>query len=306
MAKSSGSQDEGTGSRRGRKPIRPDPESGPVALLAHRLWELKERAGDPSFAEMASRLGAAASKSSLAAAARGNALPSWETTWEFVRVLAVDRLGQDPAEARREWRGYWQQAGDTGSNPESRERAENTENEPSMQDEIVPRPKSPVRKLVLIALLPVAALIAWVVIGNIANKEFPVSQNTKTENTATQNTTTQPASPHDDSVFERDVTFPDGSVVKKGIAFTKIWRIRNTGTVTWRGRYLTRINDAPCQAPKRVGIRAVLPGESVDIAVPVRAADAPGRCKIYWKMTSEDGTPLFAEKKPIFLDVTVS
>ncbi|TMR88083.1 hypothetical protein, partial [Nonomuraea basaltis] len=110
MTLSSESQDEGAGARRGRKPIRPDPESGPVALLAHRLWELKERAGDPSFADMASRLGAAASKSSLAAAARGSALPTWETTWEFVRVLAVDRLGQDAEEARREWRGHWERA----------------------------------------------------------------------------------------------------------------------------------------------------------------------------------------------------
>ncbi|TDE45319.1 hypothetical protein E1295_24470, partial [Nonomuraea mesophila] len=110
MAESSGPQDEGTGSRRGRRAIRPDPGAGPVALLAHRLWELKSKAGDPSFADMATRLGAAASKSSLAAAARGSTLPSWETTWEFVRVLAVDRLGGDPEQVRREWRGLWEQA----------------------------------------------------------------------------------------------------------------------------------------------------------------------------------------------------
>ncbi|MEV0999304.1 DUF402 domain-containing protein [Nonomuraea sp. NPDC050202] len=59
MTQSSGSQDGGTAARRGRRPVRPGPDSGPVALLARRLWELKKQAGDPSFADMASRLGAA-------------------------------------------------------------------------------------------------------------------------------------------------------------------------------------------------------------------------------------------------------
>ncbi|GAA3142522.1 hypothetical protein GCM10020001_076780 [Nonomuraea salmonea] len=48
------------------------------------------------------------------------------------------------------------------------------------------------------------------------------------------------------------------------------------------------------------------PGESVDITVRVKAAKAPGRCKIYWKMTDKEGTPLMADKRPIFLDVTVA
>ena len=81
-----------------------------MAAFADRLWRLKVEAGDPPFAEMSSRLGAAASKSSLAAAAQGRRLPSWETTWEFVRVLAVGRLGRDPEETEREWREHWRLA----------------------------------------------------------------------------------------------------------------------------------------------------------------------------------------------------
>ena len=92
--------------RRGRRPARPGPDSGPVGAFADRLWQLRREAGDPSYEEMSGRLGAAASKSSLAAAAQGRSLPSWETTWEFVRVLAVDRLGRDPAETELEWREH--------------------------------------------------------------------------------------------------------------------------------------------------------------------------------------------------------
>ncbi|MFG1704348.1 NBR1-Ig-like domain-containing protein [Nonomuraea sp. M3C6] len=292
MSESSASQDEGTGSRRGRKPIRPDPESGPVALLAHRLWKLKEEAGDPSFADMASRLGAAASKSSLAAAARGSALPSWETTWEFVRVLAVDRLGRDPEEVRREWRAYWEQAGIAGDGKDEARMPEQFPPDPPA------KPSQARRLTVLAAVTGVlglgAVLLAWVL--PFADEDKPVAQPTPTRS----------VSPHDDSVFEGDVTYPDGTVVKQGTSFDKTWRLRNAGTVPWQGRYLTRMNDTPCRAPKRVGIGPVLPGETVDITVRVRAADSPGRCKIYWKMTDEDGSPLLAAKKPIFLDVTVA
>jgi hypothetical protein len=116
----------------------------------------------------------------------------------------------------------------------------------------------------------------------------------------------QSLTPIDDSKFEKDVTYPDGTVVQAGESFDKTWRIRNAGDVPWHDRYLTRMNDTPCKAPKRVGIGPVAPGETVDITVRVRAAGSPGRCKIYWKMTDEDGTPLLAGKRPIFLDVTVA
>ncbi|PRX61928.1 Ig-like domain-containing protein [Nonomuraea fuscirosea] len=443
MTESPESRDDSTGTRRGRRPIRPDPESGPVALFAHRLWELKERAGDPSFADMASRLGAAASKSSLAAAARGSALPSWETTWEFVRVLAVDRLGGNPEEVRREWRTHWERAANLGysdagptgpaegtapdrpvhregaapgapagsgtpppsagspaesgplspstgtpaqSGPlppstgtpaesglpastgePSREHAPSAEHRPSStgQDsssterpspsadhrrtstdgrpqstdgELPPagpppgsgpstdpgtgprsgsgpstgdqpaaapaspgRPASGKRLTVLAAVTGVvgvaAILIGWV---------LPLITGDAKTGPTTPPSTSPSLVPFDDSKFEKDVTYPDGTVVESGESFDKTWRIRNTGNVPWHGRYLTRMNDTPCKAPKRVGIGPVAPGDSVDITVRVRAAGSPGRCKIYWKMTDEDGSPLLAGKRPIFLDVTVA
>jgi hypothetical protein len=40
----------------------PDPAEGPVADFAHELGKLKRRAGDPSFATICTRLGAALSK----------------------------------------------------------------------------------------------------------------------------------------------------------------------------------------------------------------------------------------------------
>ncbi|MEV4564528.1 NBR1-Ig-like domain-containing protein [Nonomuraea sp. NPDC049419] len=427
MAQSSGRQDEGTGTRRGRRPIRPDPASGPVALFAHRLWQLKEEAGDPSFADMATKLGAAASKSSLAAAARGTSLPSWETTWEFVRVLAVDRLGHDEEETRRKWRTHWEQAttppeptrttdttpaspddtprdaappehthpGDHARNtaphlsatddraqdtaPHQRDtddHAQDTAPHQRNTDEAAPTPSDSVaagpgtsspsglsdsggpaggpgdsgaelgasspsglpgaigpagvssgsargepgasyaepvvagrrRRVAIVTVVAAAVGVVAVLAGwlwPVVTDDGP-PRTTPHAQPSPAPTSTPAASPHDDSVFERDVTYPDGSVVRAGERFDKTWRIRNSGGVHWHDRYLTRMNDTPCKAPKRVGIGPVRPGESVDITVRVKAAESPGRCKVYWKMTDKDGTPLMAGKRPIFLDVTVA
>ncbi|MEV0680262.1 hypothetical protein AB0I60_27475 [Actinosynnema sp. NPDC050436] len=98
----------GTG-RRGRVAKAPEGDH-PAAAFARRLWELKQRAGDPSYDIMRKDYGALASKSALSAAARGAQLPSWDTTWEFVRSLAVGVLGQDEHHARTQWRRWWDEA----------------------------------------------------------------------------------------------------------------------------------------------------------------------------------------------------
>src|SRR5512134_2558781 len=41
----------------------------------------------------------------------------------------------------------------------------------------------------------------------------------------------------DAAAFVSDVSYPDGSTVALGSTFTKIWRIRNTGTCTWNTSY---------------------------------------------------------------------
>ncbi|GII92206.1 NBR1-Ig-like domain-containing protein [Sinosporangium siamense] len=293
-----------TGAPRGRKPVRPDPRSGPVALLAHRLWELKDEAGAPSFAEMSSRLGAAASKSSLAAAARGQVLPTWETTWEFVRVLAVDRLGRDAEEVRREWRGHWESA-----------RVESEE--PSVSPEAVAAPSAvtpepaPVAgkrgsRAMLLALVSAGAVVGVVggvlTFGNLAGTPSGTPSGREVQAEAVPRTETVP---QDDSAFVGDITIPDGTKVERGQTFTKVWRLKNTGGTHWKKRFMTRTNNTPCEAPERVPVPATKPGETVDIKVDVKAAREPARCKIFWKMTNEEDVPVFAGKNPIFLDVTV-
>ncbi|MBO3742154.1 NBR1-Ig-like domain-containing protein [Actinoplanes flavus] len=271
--------------RRGRRSARPDPASGPVGAFADRLWRLKQEAGDPSYEVMAARFGAAASKSSLAAAAQGRVLPSWETTWEFVRVLAVDRLGRDPVATEKEWREHWSraQAGEAEDGPEPG---------PPAAPEAVARVSPPgVRGRFRLVAAAAAAAVMGVVLG------FVVFGREDAEAPATAE--------RDDSRFEGDITYPDGTLVPPNSSFTKVWRLRNTGTVVWANRFLARANEQPCEAPALVPIPQTAPGETVDISVEVRTPGTAGPCKIFWKMADEQGRTFFPLKRPIFLDVRV-
>ncbi|MDF5754984.1 NBR1-Ig-like domain-containing protein [Spongiactinospora sp. TRM90649] len=250
------------GKRRGRRPVRPDPDEGAIAAFADRLLRLKEEAGNPSYAEMSAELGAAASKSSLASAAQGRRLPSWETTWEFVRVLAVDRLGRDPGRAEREWREHWDHAKAATTESPSVAPAEGTAS---------PSPR-PARRIGL--LIGLTAAVAVIVPSFLYLTADPPPAEPKPSPPPS-------ASGHDDSQFVGDITYPDGTPVRPGTTFTKVWRLRNTGTTTWHDRRLTRVNTSACQAPDWVPIPPTTPGRTVDIKATVQAAPTPATCRIY-------------------------
>ncbi|WP_116045873.1 NBR1-Ig-like domain-containing protein [Amycolatopsis palatopharyngis] len=293
-------ENEETAGRRGRKATPPDPDGGPVATFARELWDLKRRAGDPSYAAMRTRLGAAVSRSSLSAATRGTALPSWETTWEFVRVLAVDTLGADAEDTKREWRARWKAAGAAGQEdadaplqapvpPEEESAVHEAETSPRP----VVRPTFPQLTAAVVAALVVVASVGLLVGWSFSPSGVP----------APENVVDSPQ--FDDAVFEGDITIPDGTVVAPAQVFTKVWQLRNTGQVRWEGRYVTRMNTTECSAPEMVPIPTTDPGESVRITVRVTASATPAHCKIYWKATDASRRLLFPDKNPIFLDVTV-
>ncbi|MBA8825132.1 hypothetical protein FHX42_002483 [Saccharopolyspora lacisalsi] len=288
----------------GRKARPPAPDEGPCAALAHELWSLKRRAGDPSFATMCTKLGAAASRSSLAAATRGTTLPSWETTWEFVRVLDVERLGTDPATAERLWRDRWTAARDAarvGPEPVASEVAP-----APAPSETGPAPVAPetapggyvpagsgwfARPRVIATTTAGALVLGLAVLG--MSRLVPPSG---------------PAPSSDDPDLSStlvDETYEDGTHVATGERFTKSWILRNLGTRRWEGRWLTRINSTPCSAPKRVRVPDTEPGRVVTISVEVTASPRPAYCKSYWKMTNSRGEFLLPNQKPVYFEIIV-
>lgn len=83
------------------RPERPlNPSQNPVHAFAAELRMLRDRAGQPKYLQMARATGR--SRTSLAEAAGGDHLPTWETVAAFVRACRGDE---------NEWRIRWEQAG---------------------------------------------------------------------------------------------------------------------------------------------------------------------------------------------------
>ncbi|KAI0516152.1 hypothetical protein KFK09_008824 [Dendrobium nobile] len=97
-----------------------------------------------------------------------------------------------------------------------------------------------------------------------------------------------------DSCFIRDVTVWDGTVIGPCSRFTKIWKMRNNGTISWpfgtqlvrlRGDYLGGQDSAILKIPE-TGLPV---DEELDIAVNFFSPSVPGRYMSYWQMVSPFG-----------------
>jgi uncharacterized protein affecting Mg2+/Co2+ transport len=98
------------------------------------------------------------------------------------------------------------------------------------------------------------------------------------------------------------VNVPDGTHVAPGAAFTKTWRLRNSGACTWDASY--RLNfvagermDGPesmSDGTSAIG-QVVRPGEEVDISVALVAPQAAGTYQGQWQMMAPDGTGFGAQ-----------
>jgi len=110
----------------------------------------------------------------------------------------------------------------------------------------------------------------------------------------------------DDARFESDVDYPDGTVVAAGVRFSKTWRVRNIGTSVWSAGYaLVFVADNRMNAPDSIPLPAALPGETVEVSVPLEAPLAPGLHRSTWRARNPEGT-LFGDTLYAELRVPVS
>ena len=95
----------------------------------------------------------------------------------------------------------------------------------------------------------------------------------------------------DQAEFWADVTVPDGTDFNPGDTFTKVWKLRNSGTNTWTPEYgLAFSTGEQMSAPDAVPINGnVAPGETVDVSVNMTAPQAGGNYLGYWKMRDPAG-----------------
>jgi len=95
----------------------------------------------------------------------------------------------------------------------------------------------------------------------------------------------------DDAQYVADVTIPDNTVLNPGQAFTKTWRIKNSGSCTWVGSYqFAFVADNQMSGPASVGISGnVAPGSQYDVSVNLVAPNTPGTYKSSWRMKNATG-----------------
>jgi hypothetical protein len=113
------------------------------------------------------------------------------------------------------------------------------------------------------------------------------------------------------SVFEADITIPDGTVVKPGTDFQKIWAMRNTGSCTWdEGYTLVYIGGStpdldPYNFEFKKSSDFVLGGASVNIAINLTAPCKPGKYEGHWRMRNDQGY-FFGTLLSVYIEVKES
>jgi hypothetical protein len=86
-------------------------------------------------------------------------------------------------------------------------------------------------------------------------------------------------------------TVPDGTVFTAGVAFTKTWRLKNTGACTWTTSYAAVFDSGDAlSAPAVVPFSGdVMPGQEVDVVVNMQTPLTPGTYTGYWRLRNATG-----------------
>lgn len=103
--------------------------------------------------------------------------------------------------------------------------------------------------------------------------------------------------------FMQDVTLEDGTSIELGKAFTKVWRMRNNGSVAWPADCVLRFTGGDRMgAPDTVPLASVAPGAAADLVVEITATE-PRRNVGFWQLSTRDGR-LFGPR--LWVDVTAA
>jgi hypothetical protein len=108
--------------------------------------------------------------------------------------------------------------------------------------------------------------------------------------------------------FEGDITIPDGTVIKPGTNFQKIWAIRNTGNCKWDDGYalVYVAGSTPDLDPYTFEFKKasdfVGPGQGINIAINLTAPCKPGKYEGHWKMRSDQGF-YFGDYLSVYIEV---
>jgi hypothetical protein len=91
--------------------------------------------------------------------------------------------------------------------------------------------------------------------------------------------------------YIQDVSIPDGTLLRPGQKFTKVWEFRNVGNCTWTKSYaVVLVYGNPMGVASPVPLRQeVHPGEKVEISLNMMAPYIPACWVGWWKFQDDKG-----------------
>jgi len=99
---------------------------------------------------------------------------------------------------------------------------------------------------------------------------------------------TVPANCTQRAVLLEDVTIPDNTSLLRGQAFTKTWRLKNTGTCPWKGYMAAFIAGDRLGAPDRSPVPQTAADAAVDISIELTAPTSDGLYTGYFELRDAD------------------
>jgi next-to-BRCA1 protein 1 len=118
---------------------------------------------------------------------------------------------------------------------------------------------------------------------------------------------TQPISTADNSAWVADVSVPDGTKFYLNESFTKIWKVKNTGSTTWDNTYsLVNIDGNTWGAKDIIPLTAtVQPGQEVQLKISFHAPKVLGEQFSRWKLMNS-ASQIFGQELYVYIDVDTS
>jgi len=98
-----------------------------------------------------------------------------------------------------------------------------------------------------------------------------------------------------DSVYVKDMTIPDGTVLTPGETFVKTWKLQNTGSCSWTNNFsVVFVNGDDMDGSDTEIDQTVNVTKKAEISVELTAPDDEGTYTGYWRLADEYGN-LFGE-----------
>jgi hypothetical protein len=90
--------------------------------------------------------------------------------------------------------------------------------------------------------------------------------------------------------YVADVTVPDGQQYDKNAAFTKTWKVKNTGSCDWQtGVALAFESGERMEGPDSVSVGALKAGGELEVSVPMKSPAQDGNYKGVWRFKNPQG-----------------